>query len=157
MQRAAALRTAFHRLPCKMSLATSWERRNYANIAKVSVHVPPNVTHVKGMSGYLSRRDLLWRSHNLLMSGKHIRNRSDNQHHSVRRVVKYASRGNAITMTRPISGLCTRVPVFARINQSWEQQVYHSYILGSLYTYDKYIKGGNEAQSAQRTDGLDRK
>ena len=157
MQRAAALRTAFPRLIWNMSLATSWERRNYTNIGKVTVYVPPNVTCVEGMSGYLPSRDLLWRSHNLFISGMHIRDRSDNQHHSVRPVAKYASRGNAITMTRPISGLCTRVPVFAKINQSWEQQVYHSYILGSLYTSVKYIKGGDEAQSAQRTDGLDRK
>jgi hypothetical protein len=105
-----------------LSLATSWERPNYTNIGKVSVYVPPNVTHVEGMSGYLSSRDLLWRSHNLFISGKHIRDRVDNQHHSVRRVAKYANRGNAITMTRPISGLCTRVPVFAKANQSWEQK-----------------------------------
>ena len=81
----------------------------YTNIGRVSVYVPPNVTHVKGMSGYLTSRDLLWRSHNLFISGKHIRSRVDNQHHSVHRVAKYASRGNAIIMTRPISGLCTSV------------------------------------------------
>jgi len=109
------------------------------------------------MSGYLSSRDLLWRSHNLFISGKHIRDRVDNQHHSVRRVAKYASRGNAITMKRPISGLCTRLPVFAKTNQAWEQQVYQSYVLGSLYTSVKYIKGGDETQSAQKTDGLERK
>jgi len=88
----------------------------------------------------------------IFVSGKHIRNRVGKKHHSVRRVAKYASRGNAVTLTGPISGLCTRVPLFAKINQSWEQQVYHSYILGSSYTFVKYIEGGNEAQSAQRTD-----
>lgn len=115
--------------------------------------MPSNVTQVKGMSDYLSSRDLLWRSHNLLVSGKHIRDRVGKKHHSVRRVAKYASRGNAVTLTGPISGLCTRVPVFAKINQSWEQQVYHSYILGSSYTSIKYMEVGTRLN--QRREQMD--